>query len=229
MKRRTLMLLSVAATVGGFSVVTAPHAGAMPVGPDGMAPYRSTVVAAPVVPPRVVEVQAPLPKVTVALGDTLTGIGARTSRTWQQLAGWNHLPNPNLIYAGQIIVLPLKDYVPPSVITIPSSPPVQHTATPTRTYTPAASAPVVSYGGGSYTGIWACIAYHESGGVVSENTGNGYYGGLQFSASTWAAYGGTGSAANASASEQMAVANRIVAAAGGSYGAWPNTSRMCGV
>lgn len=227
MKR--LLLLTAAATVGGIFFTGSHAASAMPMGPDGMAPFRSTVAVASDPPPRVVEVQAPLPTVTVVAGDTLSGIGARTSRTWQALAGWNHIPNPNLIYAGQIIVLPLKDYVPPSVITIPSSPPVQHTVTPTRTYTPVASAPVVSYGGGSYTGIWACIAHYESGGNVSENTGNGYYGGLQFSPSTWAQYGGTGSAAGASAAQQEAVANRIVAANGGSYHAWPNTSVRCGV
>ena len=45
---------------------------------------------------------------------------------------------------------------------------------------------------------WDAIAQCESGGNWSANTGNGYYGGLQFSQSTWEAYGGAGSAANAS-------------------------------
>jgi hypothetical protein len=90
-----------------------------------------------------------------------------------------------------------------------------------------------SYSGGSgsggFTGVWACIAQHESGGNAATNTGNGYYGGLQFTLGTWQANGGSGNPANASAAEQQRVANNVVAASGGSYGAWPNTSRMCGV
>jgi len=77
--------------------------------------------------------------------------------------------------------------------------------------------------------VWACIAQHESGGNVHISTGNGYYGGLQFTEGTWLANGGSGNPANASAAEQQRVAENVVANSGGSYGAWPNTSRMCGV
>ncbi|MFZ2624058.1 MAG: transglycosylase family protein [Propionibacterium sp.] len=69
---------------------------------------------------------------------------------------------------------------------------------------------------------WDAIAQCESGGNWSINTGNGYSGGLQFTDSTWAAYGGTGSAANASRSEQIAVAEKALASQG--IGAWP----VCG-
>jgi hypothetical protein len=89
-----------------------------------------------------------------------------------------------------------------------------------------APAPAASSSGG-WTGPWACIAQHESGGNPAENTGNGFYGGLQFTMSTWQAYGGTGNPASASIGEQEAVAQRVLAAQG--WGAWPNTSRMCGL
>jgi hypothetical protein len=77
-----------------------------------------------------------------------------------------------------------------------------------------------------WSGPWACIARYESGGNPSEDTGNGYYGGLQFSLSSWAGAGGVGNPAAASIAEQEAVAERLLAMQG--WGAWPNTSRMCG-
>ncbi|MDX3696161.1 transglycosylase family protein [Streptomyces europaeiscabiei] len=72
---------------------------------------------------------------------------------------------------------------------------------------------------------WDAVAQCESGGDWSINTGNGYYGGLQFSASTWAAYGGTqyASTANqASKAQQIAIAEKVLAGQG--KGAWP----VCG-
>ncbi|MET9952185.1 transglycosylase family protein [Streptomyces sp. NPDC006339] len=73
---------------------------------------------------------------------------------------------------------------------------------------------------------WDAVAQCESGGNWSINTGNGYYGGLQFSASTWAAYGGTAyapTADQASKSQQIAIAEKVLAGQG--KGAWPS----CGV
>jgi LysM repeat protein len=69
---------------------------------------------------------------------------------------------------------------------------------------------------------WDAIAQCESGGNWSTSTGNGYYGGLQFSQSTWKAYGGTGSAQSASREQQIAVAERVLQGQG--IGAWP----VCG-
>lgn len=67
---------------------------------------------------------------------------------------------------------------------------------------------------------WDAVAQCESGGNWSTNTGNGYSGGLQFSPSTWAAYGGSGSAASASKAEQIRVAENVLAGQG--IGAWPS-------
>ncbi|WP_034265836.1 transglycosylase family protein [Actinospica robiniae] len=72
---------------------------------------------------------------------------------------------------------------------------------------------------------WTAIANCESGGDWSIDTGNGFYGGLQFSESTWLAYGGgqyAQYANDASESQQIAVAEKVLAGQG--IGAWP----VCG-
>ncbi|WP_347404546.1 transglycosylase family protein [Streptomyces sp. MST-110588] len=79
------------------------------------------------------------------------------------------------------------------------------------------------------SGVWDRIARCESGGNWHINTGNGYYGGLQFSAGTWRAHGGTAyapTADRASRAQQKAVAARVQAAQG--WGAWPVCSARAG-
>ncbi|QNG19376.1 transglycosylase family protein [Rhodococcus triatomae] len=66
---------------------------------------------------------------------------------------------------------------------------------------------------------WDGVAQCESGGNWGINTGNGYYGGLQFSQSTWSSHGGSGYAHNASKEEQIRVAERVLETQG--VGAWP--------
>ena len=86
-----------------------------------------------------------------------------------------------------------------------------------------ASAPAPAAPAGS---VWDRIAACESGGNWADNTGNGYSGGLQFSPSTWRAYGGTAYAPyawQASREQQIAVATNIYNAQH-SYRAWP----VCG-
>ncbi|EGX59372.1 secreted protein [Streptomyces zinciresistens K42] len=89
----------------------------------------------------------------------------------------------------------------------------------------AVAAPLMAAGSASAATAseWDTVAQCESGGNWSINTGNGYYGGLQFSASTWAAYGGTqyaSSADQAGKSQQIAIAEKVLAGQG--KGAWPN-------
>lgn len=69
---------------------------------------------------------------------------------------------------------------------------------------------------------WDAVAQCESSGNWGINNGNGFSGGLQFTPSTWAAYGGSGSAHNASKAEQIRVAENVLAGQG--PGAWP----VCG-
>ena len=76
---------------------------------------------------------------------------------------------------------------------------------------------------------WEAIARCESGGNWSINTGNGYYGGLQFSRSTWRAYGGgryASTANQASKAEQIRIAERVLRGQG--IGAWPHCGRRHG-
>lgn len=74
---------------------------------------------------------------------------------------------------------------------------------------------------------WDALAQCESGGNWNTNTGNGFSGGLQFTPSTWAAYGGTGSPENASREQQIAVAEKVLAGQG--WGAWPACSAKLGL
>ena len=70
--------------------------------------------------------------------------------------------------------------------------------------------------------VWGALAKCESGGNWGINTGNGYYGGLQFTPGTWRANGGSGSAHAASREEQIRVAENVLHTQG--IGAWP----VCG-
>jgi len=80
----------------------------------------------------------------------------------------------------------------------------------------------------SGTTVWDRLAQCESGGNWATNTGNGYYGGLQFSLGTWQAYGGSGLPSNASRLTQIAIATKIRNASGG-YGAWPACAASLGL
>ncbi|PBC70764.1 transglycosylase-like protein with SLT domain [Streptomyces sp. TLI_235] len=77
---------------------------------------------------------------------------------------------------------------------------------------------------------WDRVAQCESSGNWAVNSGNGFYGGLQFTSSTWAAFGGHAYAANAhqaSKAQQIAVAEKVLAAQG--PGAWPVCSVKAGL
>ncbi|NQX22572.1 MULTISPECIES: LysM peptidoglycan-binding domain-containing protein [Curtobacterium] len=74
---------------------------------------------------------------------------------------------------------------------------------------------------------WDQLAQCESGGNWAINTGNGYYGGLQFNLGTWQANGGAGNPASASREAQIAVAERVLASQG--WGAWPACSAQLGL
>jgi resuscitation-promoting factor RpfA len=91
---------------------------------------------------------------------------------------------------------------------------------------PLAAAPVASADTGTGT-AWDKLAQCESTGNWSINTGNGFSGGLQFTPSTWRAFGGTGAAHHASREEQIVVAERVLAKQG--WGAWPACSRKLGL
>jgi Transglycosylase-like domain len=88
------------------------------------------------------------------------------------------------------------------------------------------SSPVPSGGPSPAAHDWNAVALCESGGNWAINTGNGYYGGLQFSPSTWTAFGGTAYAPRADLAtrdQQIAVAEKVLAVQGA--GAWPTCGR----
>ena len=77
---------------------------------------------------------------------------------------------------------------------------------------------------------WDKVAQCESTGNWSINTGNGFYGGLQFTSSTWAAFGGTAYAPQANLAtkaQQIAIAEKVLASQG--PGAWPVCSVKAGL
>lgn len=77
------------------------------------------------------------------------------------------------------------------------------------------------------SGVWNALAKCESGGNWSINTGNGYYGGLQFNLGTWRAYGGSGLPSDATKAEQVRIATKVQKRQG--WGAWPACTRKLGL
>jgi len=176
---------------------------------------------------------------TVRPGDTLSVIAARaygSAADWPAVwwANRRPAPDPDMITAGQRLVLPSSYQVPQwlaraaraaraatastrlAPAAAPGAAPIAPAA-PTR-----ASGPAPASSGGVN---WSAIAACESGGNWSASTGNGFYGGLQFTEQTWLAYGGgqyASSANLATPGQQIAVAQRVLAGQG--IGAWP----VCG-
>jgi hypothetical protein len=111
------------------------------------------------------------------------------------------------------------------------------TAAPTTTTTapepePAPAAEDTSEGGYAYddprsTQVWYDLAECESGGNWSIDTGNGYYGGLQFSLPTWESVGGSGYPHEHPAATQIEFGRTLQARQG--WGAWPHCSEELGL
>jgi resuscitation-promoting factor RpfA len=135
----------------------------------------------------------------------------------------------------------LRTGTPGGVATAPSAPAA---AAPPSAQAPATTAPSGAQAGGPVapadttntadtadTGTpvstWDKVAQCESGGNWATSTGNGFHGGLQFTASTWRSFGGSGMPHQASRTEQIAVAERVLDAQG--WKAWPACSRKLGL
>jgi len=93
--------------------------------------------------------------------------------------------------------------------------------------TPLVGLATATSAGAAETSTWDKVAQCESGGNWGISTGNGYYGGLQFTQSTWRANGGTGSPQGASKAEQIRVAENVLKTQG--PGAWPVCSKKAGL
>jgi hypothetical protein len=92
---------------------------------------------------------------------------------------------------------------------------------PTQSTRSRTDAPSVPYG------VWDKLAQCEASGNWHINTGNGFYGGLQFTLGTWRAFGGTGMPHENSREEQIKVGKRVQAGQG--WGAWPACARKLGL
>jgi hypothetical protein len=165
---------------------------------------------------------------TVQPGDSLSAIAAHaygSGADWPAVwwANRHQVANPDAIAAGLRLQLPASGQVPSwmaraALAAIPAP------AAPAGAL-PADSPAPVQAAASSDGANWAAIAACESGGNWSTNTGNGFYGGLQFTQQTWVANGGgqyASSANLATEAQQIAVAERVLAAQG--IGAWP----VCG-
>ena len=103
---------------------------------------------------------------------------------------------------------------------------VSRKAVPTIVKVGTKEEPTSNFAGGNT--VWDALAQCESGGNWAINTGNGYYGGLQFSLGTWRAYGGPGYPHQQSRETQIAIAEKLRAATGG-YGSWPGCAAKLGL
>lgn len=169
---------------------------------------------------------------TVQQGDSLSAIAAHT---YGKAADWpavwwvnrHQVANPNLITAGQRLRLPASGQVPAwmaraAQAAIPAPPPAPAAVSVTQPSPPAAASVSTAAPASSGGANWSAIAACESGGNWSASTGNGFYGGLQFTEQTWLGYGGgqyASSANQATKAQQIAVAERVLAGQG--IGAWP--------
>ncbi len=158
-------------------------------------------------------------------GDSLSLIAEKYDTVWTRIYDANtSVSNPDIINPGQKLRIPTKNEKLKSRSIAQPTATTTYSATPAQSYASSQPARSKSYAGNS---VWDKLAQCEAGGNWSTNTGNGYYGGLQFAQGTWAAHGGKGSAANASREEQIAVAKRVQASQG--WGAWPACSARLGL
>lgn len=175
---------------------------------------------------------------TVQPGDYLSELAQANNTTIQRMFDKNtQIMNPDLIYPGEVLQVPAADeqLTPRQIPDAAASTATQtdsdtdssavapqvtyHVSTPSYGSAVAVQAPSAS--------IWDGIAQCESGGNWSIDTGNGYYGGLQFTLSSWHAYGGIGYPNQASRNEQIAIAQKLQAAQG--WSAWPTCSARLGL
>jgi len=173
---------------------------------------------------------------TVQSGDSLSTIAGRyyqNEAAWTAIYWANHsqLASPNLIEVGQRLAIPPKPATIPAAPAMPAPPvstPAPATSTNTAsTETPAYTQPTYSqptYSQPAYSSdastsgdssFQQCVIERESGGNSQVMNSSGHYGLYQFSASTWAAYGGNpADFGNASASEQNQVFDNAIAQGG---------------
>lgn len=170
--------------------------------------------------------------VTVAPGDTLSAIADRHGTTYVRLFDANpNIQDPNLILPGEVLRIPtVNEQLPDRLAALAPAPSPKPAAAPAANTAPqtSVSRPIPAAASAAPSaGVWYEIAQCESGGNWAANTGNGFYGGLQFTLSSWQSVGGSGYPNEASASEQIARAQMLQARQG--WGAWPVCAAKAGL
>lgn len=161
--------------------------------------------------------------VQVQPGDYLNKIATDNQTSSERLFYANtSIADPDLIYPSQQLRVPNADeQLTPRPI--PAN--QQFTASTPAAATAPAAAPAANYASGST--VWDRLAACESGGNWAINTGNGFYGGLQFTLSSWQAVGGSGYPNQASREEQISRAQILQSRQG--WGAWPACAAKLGL
>lgn len=203
-----------------ITAVTAATAGAVALAGLGLtaSPAQATTVPVPT-ELHAVRLAGAVPKpavlsYTVRPGDTLSSIAAHLYNdpaAWPVLYWANHrqIRWADDITAGQVLLVPAK---PAKIPAAPGQLGPQPAAVTTVTVAVAQQ----SVSPGSYSGVQACIIARESGGNAQVMNATGHYGLYQFSAGTWAAYGGNpADFGNASVAEQNQVFNTAMSTPGG--------------
>ena len=155
---------------------------------------------------------------TVRPGDSLSAIAGRAyhnQNAWPVLyyANRSKIHSADVIEPGQVLRIPVKPARIPAAPTLgPAAEPAAQTAAPAESSATQPTANVSYSGGGSFA---QCVIARESGGQSQVMNGSGHYGLYQFSASTWAAYGGSAADfGDASVAEQNQVFDNAMAAGG---------------
>jgi LysM repeat protein len=160
--------------------------------------------------------RAPSAKYIVKSGDTLASIAKQlyaSADYWPVLYQANHasIPDPSQIRVGQALTVPNK----PAKIPSPPQAPAAPAASTLSSGQGSATTTTASTSSGSYGSFQACVIARESGGNPNVMNASGHYGLYQFSASTWAAYGGNpADFGHASVAEQNQVFANAMAAGG---------------
>lgn len=203
-----------------------------------LALVQPVAIAAPTSPAPAAAAQTTPPPAPVLAqvheGDYLEKIANDHNTTYLRLYYANtDIQNPDLIFPGQVLRVPaetdqltardLPVNAPVAVQSEVATNPSAGTAPVIRSTYTAASA---NYDAGDGS-VWDRIAACESGGNWAINTGNGFYGGLQFTLGSWAGVGGSGNPADASRAEQISRAQMLQARQG--WGAWPACSAKLGL
>jgi LysM repeat protein len=165
---------------------------------------------------------APAPQqiVTVQPGEYLEKLANNNQTTALRLFYANtDIVNPDLIYPDQKLRIPSAD----EALTPREVPVNKQVPVPTAAESTKAAANYAPSDGS----VWDRLAACESGGNWAINTGNGFYGGLQFTLSSWQSVGGSGYPNEASREEQISRGQMLQSRSG--WGNWPACSAKLGL